>query len=850
MDINFVEFFWADYMRNRIVWDNSLSGSPITSTNGDASVTAAPLSFFTAVANGIALGRSEVYRDEYGRRLIDYTNSALFAPNTVNWANGSRSNGFAFATDTYNMYLRDDSNMVGDITPSALSTNILRIDTASALTVTNTLQNFRTVVINGGHTLKTTWKDATVSNTTLRLPAGTGVVTFSGTLQGGFLLVSGGTLGGSGILNGSVTVQTAGTLAPGASIGALTVNGPLTLSGTTVMEINKSGVTLTNDQIIRISLLTYGGTLTVAATGDPLAAGDAFELFDATNYTSAFTSFNLPVLGGGLDWDSSQLLVSGTIQVVASGSPTLAIAAQPLTQIADGGTTVTLLGGAVGTLPITYQWQFNGSDLSGQTGAALTLANIQEASQGTYLFVASNAAGSVTSNPAILTVNQAPIAQAQSLAFPWNNSFNLTLAGSDPDGDALTFTITVQPAHGTLTGTAPALTYTPAANYFGPDSFTYRVGDGRLTATATISLTVQPGFTYRDTDLLLVYRRTNANDYLINLGNISNYLGQANGTMIPVSSVDLAAVTANFGGSLSGVKSALVAVTPLDNVPLRVWLSDADGSGGPRDETFSRWSQQRGKVNAIGTAATTYFNSSNQTLVLPSSDVGSYTFIASDGGLLDVSTLGGASPFPVEQDVPGHLRLIELRVSGAPNPKPFATQVGSFDLAADGSLVFTAGVKAPAIVSQPTSQSVECGGVATLSASATGDGPLSYQWYFGAAPIGGARFSSLARSGTFANVGDYDVVVINAGGSTTSSVVTLTVTDNAPISLAIGRLGTNVVVSWPQTCSTYTLEGTGVFTTPSSGWSDLGAAPMSAGGRWNVELSPTGTNVFFRLRRP
>src|SRR4029077_15956913 len=64
VDINFVEFFWADYMRHRVVWDDTLTGSPYGSPNGDASVTAAPLSFFTAVANGIALARSQTYQDE------------------------------------------------------------------------------------------------------------------------------------------------------------------------------------------------------------------------------------------------------------------------------------------------------------------------------------------------------------------------------------------------------------------------------------------------------------------------------------------------------------------------------------------------------------------------------------------------------------------------------------------------------------------------------------------------------------------------------------------------------------------------------------------------------------------
>lgn len=57
MDINFVEFHWAAFLGNRIVWDNSKQGSPSGSTNCDASVIAASLSFFAAVANFIALAQ-------------------------------------------------------------------------------------------------------------------------------------------------------------------------------------------------------------------------------------------------------------------------------------------------------------------------------------------------------------------------------------------------------------------------------------------------------------------------------------------------------------------------------------------------------------------------------------------------------------------------------------------------------------------------------------------------------------------------------------------------------------------------------------------------------------------------
>jgi VCBS repeat-containing protein len=47
------------------------------------------------------------------------------------------------------------------------------------------------------------------------------------------------------------------------------------------------------------------------------------------------------------------------------------------------------------------------------------------------------------------------------------------------------------PPHGTLSGTAPNLVYTPAKNYYGPDSFTYKASDGKLDSNvATVSITV------------------------------------------------------------------------------------------------------------------------------------------------------------------------------------------------------------------------------------------------------------------------------------------------------------------------------------------------------------------------
>ena len=89
--------------------------------------------------------------------------------------------------------------------------------------------------------------------------------------------------------------------------------------------------------------------------------------------------------------------------------------------------------------------------------------------------------------------NRAPVADAQSVTTAEDTAAPITLTGSDPDGDSLAYEVVDAPAHGTLTGTAPALTYTPDADYDGPDSFTFTVSDGSLTsAPATVSITVTP----------------------------------------------------------------------------------------------------------------------------------------------------------------------------------------------------------------------------------------------------------------------------------------------------------------------------------------------------------------------
>ncbi len=87
--------------------------------------------------------------------------------------------------------------------------------------------------------------------------------------------------------------------------------------------------------------------------------------------------------------------------------------------------------------------------------------------------------------------NHAPTATAQSITTAEDTAKAITLAGTDEDNDTLTYTVASSPTHGTLSGTAPNLTYTPTANFNGSDSFTFTVNDGTVDSNVTtVSITV------------------------------------------------------------------------------------------------------------------------------------------------------------------------------------------------------------------------------------------------------------------------------------------------------------------------------------------------------------------------
>jgi hypothetical protein len=89
------------------------------------------------------------------------------------------------------------------------------------------------------------------------------------------------------------------------------------------------------------------------------------------------------------------------------------------------------------------------------------------------------------------TDNTPPMAENIAVETEQDTPVDITLIATDVDGDNVTYTVASQPTSGTLSGTAPNLTYTPDAGFTGTDTFTYSASDGEDSSnTATVTITV------------------------------------------------------------------------------------------------------------------------------------------------------------------------------------------------------------------------------------------------------------------------------------------------------------------------------------------------------------------------
>ena len=119
------------------------------------------------------------------------------------------------------------------------------------------------------------------------------------------------------LLDGATSL-TSGLINIPAPFLTFTVDGEVTLQAGSVLEIDLED-TLDYDRLDVSGAFNAGGTLDVSLTGGALLLGDSFDILDFGSVSGVFDTVNLPGLGGGLAWDSTNLLIDGTLAVIAGG---------------------------------------------------------------------------------------------------------------------------------------------------------------------------------------------------------------------------------------------------------------------------------------------------------------------------------------------------------------------------------------------------------------------------------------------------------------------------------------------------------------------------------------------------
>ncbi len=230
---------------------------------------------------------------------------------------------------------------------------------------------------------------------------------------------------------------------------------------------------LAADAAVPSNLITV--TNSISNSNAPLDCSAAFVYLvgDLTAKTSTVTAGSNATLTAVLQNVVSPL-VTGTISYPQQNAPTGTI------KILEGSTVVGsgIIGGRVTSIAVssvaagthTYTAQYTGD------------TNFAALNFGSFTLTANN---------------PAPVATNQSVNVSYNTATPIVLTATG--GGTLVFNVASNPTHGSLSGTAPSLTYTPTAGYTGADSFTFTASNGSVSNVATVSISVSGAATQSQT---------------------------------------------------------------------------------------------------------------------------------------------------------------------------------------------------------------------------------------------------------------------------------------------------------------------------------------------------------------
>ena len=451
-----------------------------------------------------------------------------------------------------------------------------------------------------------------------------------------------------------------------------------------------------------------------------------------------------------------------------------AITAQPQSQAAVAGSSVTFTVTATGTEPLGYQWKFNNTDVAGATSPTLTLNNVQAANAGSYTVTVSNAGGSLTSSGATLTVTSPTVPP----------------------------TITVQPASQSVVAGAN-VTFTVTATGTEPLSYQWKFNNTDLAGATNPTLTLNN------------VQAANAGSYTVAVSNVAGSATSATATLTVTSPIVPPTITVQpQSQSVVPGASATLTVTATGTAPLSYqWKfngADIPNATSPSLVLNSVQPANAGSytvvvTNAVGSA--TSVAATLTVLVPPSITQQPSSQTANAGGPVTFQvTAVGTVPLSYQWKFNGS------DIAGATGPTLALANVqtinaGSYTVVVSNSAGSVTSAPAtltvlvpPSITQHPKSQTVDAGVDVTLAVSASGSEPLSYQWRFNGNPLAGATSSSLVLTNVQPDkAGSYSAVVSNPAGSVISDAAVLTVNtvpEQPPRLDRINLAGSNVTLNF------------------------------------------------------
>ena len=504
-----------------------------------------------------------------------------------------------------------------------------------------------------------------------------------------------------------------------------------------------------------------GGVALAGATGSTLSLTNVAPS-DAADYMVAVSN--------GAGRVESNLIALNVIQPVA-------IVSQPAAAVTAIGDKAVFGVSVTGSLPISYQWEFNGEPLANQSAAKLVIENVSHVDGGTYTVTATNASNSVESEGVELTILTPPIITEivgnQQIAVGETVNLWLTAVGTVPlvyqwklegvvisDGtgesieltgvkslDAGQYTVEISNSAGSIVSDPIEVSVVAAPQIVSQPTLKNIGLNARLILTVSATGSGLAYQWYRDNQAI-----TGGTDAVLTVPNA----GASDAGSYHVT------VTNTVGSVTSEAAEVVVVVAP-------DILTQPEGGFASLGDEFVL------SVEAKGSGDVTY-----QWRV--------------DGVVL-------------EGETKNVLRLSDLKLSDAGAYAVEVVNEAGITMSDEAEVQVLILVS---LIEHPQNQSVVAGSLVLFEAVMSGSNPIAYQWYFNGSPIEGAVEASVRLENLRTeNQGDYYVVASNSVSTVTSEVGTLVV--NLPPAVA-SHPTAGTMLNGDDTTFVVEVTGTGPFT--------------------------------------